>query len=1143
MARPLRRCVFPALTLVLLPALGFVAPGRAGAVPDSTGVTTRVSVKSGGGQADATGPAVAGQPAVSDNGAVVAFVSDATNLVPDDHNGVADVFVVQGGTIKRVSVGSLGPNYAEADGPSSSPALSTDGRFVAFASAADNLVPGDTNDAVDVFVYDRQQSTVSRVSVAADGTQADGDSRSPSMDDTGAVVAFTSAATNLVAGDGNGKTDVFVRTLGSTPATTLVSLATGGSAPGDDASDEPSLNGNGTQIAFSSDATDLVAGDTNGKSDVFWRDLATTTTQRVSLRTGSTTTQGNGDSFSPSLSGDGTLIAFASDAKNLSSISDGNDATDVFLRDRTDKSTDLLSRCNATVGDQQSLAPRISSDTSAGNASAGVTFASDAENLVGAGCSQPSEPDDDNHVTDVYFRPLRGAPVQNERMSRDVAGAQFTRPSLEAAPSGDGRFVAFSVGSPAADVFGRDRGASPGVTKLLSAPADGPALGPAVTEFPVLSGDGRTVAFVSAAADLVTDDQNGFPDVFVHDRAGSQTSRVSLGVGGAQPNGPSGTDSPPALSADGQIVAFSSAAANLVTGDNNNAGDVFVYDRGRKETTRVSVGPGGVEATGGESYSPALSADGRYVAFASDATNLVGADDSNSATDVFVYDRQAKTTTRVSLGPGGAQGDGISYNPTMSADGALVAFTSAATNLVAGPENSVAGNDSENVFLRDVKAGTTTRVSTGSGSGSGGSSSPPSLSADGRYVAYASAAATLVPGDLNNASDVFVFDRTAGTTERVSIGTGGSEGNRASDGPAISGDGRFVAFGSDATNLIPGDTNQRTDVFVRDRRLGTTTRVSVAEPFVFDETLGRNRPGPPRQGDRPSTLPSISGNGRFVAFQSAATNLAEITDTNAAPDIFVHDRTPAVGYRLVAGDGGVFTYGRVPFFGSTGSIKLARPIVGLASAPTGQGYWLVASDGGVFALGAAGFFGSTGATKLARPIVGMAATPTGLGYWLVASDGGVFAFGDAGFFGSTGKIKLAQPIVGMAATPTGKGYWLVARDGGIFAFGDAPFAGSTGAIRLAQPVVGMAAAPAGGGYWLVASDGGIFAFGDAAFFGSTGALKLNRPIVGMAATPSGGGYWAVASDGGIFAFGDAPFVGSAGATKLVQPVVGMAGRV
>ncbi|MDQ1506707.1 MAG: hypothetical protein QOD57_4434, partial [Actinomycetota bacterium] len=817
-------------------------------------------------------------------------------------------------------------------------------------------------------------------------------------------------------------------------------------------------------------------------------------------------------------------------------------STDVYLRTRSTSSIELVSRsCGNQIGDDQSFAPRITGDTA--TTAAGVSFVSDARNLLqGCGGSAPPE---NNNVTDVYFRTLRTSPEVTERVSRDPAGAEFNRPSLESAVSGDGRTVAFTTGGPDAasggpgadaDVFGRDRGAS-SVTRRLSAPADGTAVGPAVTEFPAISADGRTVAFVSAAPDLVTDDSNGMADVFVHDRATNQTARVSLGLSGAQPDGPSGTDSPPALSADGQIVAFASSAANLVTGDNNGAGDVFVYDRGRKETTRVSVGQGGIEATGGESYSPTVSADGRYVAFASDATNLVGAGDTNSATDVFLYDRQAKTTTRLSLGPGAAQGDGISYNPRISADGAVVAFTSAATNLVGGDTNAA-----ENVFLRDVKADTTSRISTASGSGA--LAAPPSLSAEGRFVAYANAAGTLVPGDTNGVTDVFVHDRKTGSTERVSVGSDGAEGNRASDAPSISGDGRFVAFSSDATNLVPGDTNRKTDVFVRDRRLGTTTRVSLGDiPFNWDETLGRNRPASALQADRPSTLPSISGNGRFVAFQSAAANLAEVSDSNSAPDIFVHDRTPAIGYRLVAADGGVFAYGRTPFFGSTGSIKLARPIVGMASAPTGQGYWLVAADGGVFAFGAAGFLGSTGAIKLARPIVGMAATPTGLGYWLVASDGGVFAFGDAAFLGSTGAIKLAQPIVGMAATPTGKGYWLVARDGGVFAFGDAAFAGSTGAIKLARPIVGSAASQSGQGYWLVAADGGIFAFGDAAFLGSTGALNLNRPIVGMAATPSGGGYWLVASDGGIFAFGDAPFVGSAGATKLSQPIVGMAGRV
>jgi hypothetical protein len=164
-----------AVLVLVFTGLLSLPPRAAGGLADSTGVTTRVSVKTGGGQADARGPAGAGQPAVSDTFDVVAFVSDASNLVADDHNGVSDVFVNQNGTITRVS---LGPNSIEANGASSSPSLSHDGRYVAFTSAADNLVPGDTNDALDVFVYDRRDRTVTRVSVAGDGTEANGDSRS-----------------------------------------------------------------------------------------------------------------------------------------------------------------------------------------------------------------------------------------------------------------------------------------------------------------------------------------------------------------------------------------------------------------------------------------------------------------------------------------------------------------------------------------------------------------------------------------------------------------------------------------------------------------------------------------------------------------------------------------------------------------------------------------------------------------------------------------------------------------------------------------------------------------------------------------------------------------------------------------------------
>jgi hypothetical protein len=254
-------------------------------------------------------------------------------------------------------------------------------------------------------------------------------------------------------------------------------------------------------------------------------------------------------------------------------------------------------------------------------------------------------------------------------------------------------------------------------------------------------------------------------------------------------------------------------------------------------------------------------------------------------------------------------------------------------------------------------------------------------------------------------------------------------------------------------------------------------------------------------------------------------------------------------YWLVASDGGIFAFGGAGFYGSTGSLHLNKPIVGLAGTPGSQGYWLDAADGGIFAFGNAPFLGSVpGVLKtgqsLDAPIVGMAATSSGLGYWMVASDGGIFAFGNAGYYGSVpGVLKAGQalnaPIVGMAATPDGKGYWLVASDGGIFAFGDATFYGSTGSTTLDKPIVGMAATADGLGYWFVASDGGIFAFGDAKFDGSLGGVPLKYPIASMAATSDGGGYWLVDTNGAVSPFGDAEYWGST-PQVLNKPVVGMA---
>ena len=257
--------------------------------------------------------------------------------------------------------------------------------------------------------------------------------------------------------------------------------------------------------------------------------------------------------------------------------------------------------------------------------------------------------------------------------------------------------------------------------------------------------------------------------------------------------------------------------------------------------------------------------------------------------------------------------------------------------------------------------------------------------------------------------------------------------------------------------------------------------------------------------------------------------------------LLVGDGAPAgAGYRMVASDGGIFTFGDATFEGSAGHLALRNPIAAMASTPTGRGYWLASRDGGVFAFGDAPFLGAQGDRRLTSPIVGIAATPTGRGYWLVAADGGIFAHGDARFFGSTGGMRLNRPIVAMAPTASGAGYWLVASDGGIFAFGDAPFHGSTGALRLNSPIVAMLSTPWDDGYWLVAGDGGVFAFGRAQFYGSTGALRINSPIVAAAVTPTGRGYWFTGGDGGVYAFGDAPFHGSTGDRRLNAPVVGLA---
>ena len=410
---------------------------------------------------------------------------------------------------------------------------------------------------------------------------------------------------------------------------------------------------------------------------------------------------------------------------------------------------------------------------------------------------------------------------------------------------------------------------------------------------PVMSGDGRYVAFAGPASNLVPGDTNGAWDVFVRDRDAGTTERVSVDSGGMQGNDNSGTHGF-SISGDGRRVAFASLASTLVPGDTNGAMDVFVHDRISGTTERVSVDSGGLQANGSSLY-PAISADGRYVAFESDASNLV-AGDANMARDIFVHDRVSGATERVSIATGGAEAFDWSARAALSADGRYVAFASLASNLVAGDTF-----DSWDVFVRDRVAGTTEFVSVNSGGTKGNADSGDpyfnfrcvSISSDGRFVAFSSWAANLVTGDTDATIDAFVRDRTAGTTERVSVSTGGGEADGPSTSPAISGDGRYVAFEGPATNLVAGDTNGQGDVFLRDRLAGTTERMSVSSSG-----------GEANQGAGGS---SISSDGRFVAFESNASNLVPGDTNGTVIDDFVRDRSggPAFTSQCAPGAGGV----------------------------------------------------------------------------------------------------------------------------------------------------------------------------------------------------------------------------------------------
>lgn len=420
--------------------------------------------------------------------------------------------------------------------------------------------------------------------------------------------------------------------------------------------------------------------------------------------------------------------------------------------------------------------------------------------------------------------------------------------------------------------------ASPSGTTTLESVSTPGAQGNLYSYAAALSAGGRYVVFNSDATNLVPHDTNQRTDAFVRDRRTRVTTRISVSTSGAQAQAtpdPFGGSHATAISADGRYVVFRSDAPNLVRRDTNHAQDIFVRDLIAHTTHRVSISTAGAQANG-RSDEPTISADGRYVAFSSTATNLVRRD-TNGASDIFVRDRATGVTRRVNVSSHGRQADAESNAPQLTRHGRYVAFSSPASTLISSDTNGLS-----DVFVRDRRTGTTRRVSvTNSGAQASNTSThtgsnAPAISAGGRYVVFHSDAANLISGDTNHAFDIFVRDRVLHTTRRVSVGEAGQQANAESLGPAvISGNGRYVAFASLADNLVAGDANDTTDVFIRDLSLHTTFIGSLAS----DDTQGND-------GSAPAAL---SVDGRFLAFSSWAGNLVA-NDRSPGPDVFVREQ-------------------------------------------------------------------------------------------------------------------------------------------------------------------------------------------------------------------------------------------------------------
>ncbi len=831
------------------------------------------------------------------------------------------------------------------NGDSFPSALSTNGQFALFESSASDLVPGDTNNAPDLFVRDLVSGALQLVSVGTNGLPGNGASRSPAITPDGRYVAFVSEAGNLVPNDTNKIPRIFLRDL-QAATTVMVSVGPFSTNPAAvlpaSSFDSPELTPDGRYIAFSSTAKNLIPGSTPGQrtsGDIYVRDMVTGTNvwassgMRANLKnvTGLT----NGICYNLALSADGKFVAYQASVLPITPLSSASNINfGLILRYSLETGvTDLVhTNAKAATSNYSTEEARDLDLTPDGR------FLSLVANAYGrqgtTTCIQ---------VWDANSGTLTLA-------SGDLSDAIPTNTlSLRPVSDATGRYVAFLSNASGLTtnatpgtwhLYVRDTLAA--TTTLVDADTNGVGSPVSFATVPSLSADGRWVAFECADGNLVPHDNNHNLDVFVRDLAAGTNELISAhhpALASASPNGPS-LASAFSSSADGRFLAYASEADNLAPGDTNAFRDIFVRDLATGTNSLVSTAPGGASANS-LSFEPAISGDGRWVAFTSSATNLVTGD-TNAATDVFVRDLQTSTTALASVKSTGAwPGNKASFSPVLSADGRWLLFRSLAADLAAG---LVSGT--ENLFLRDLQSGTTraltvsgvtnaamtpdgrfvafvgritfsgntylyvwdtglsARVFTSTTLGllhvaispdgnrvagvtatqllivdraagtngvvatlAAGSRTLPRFSADGRWLTYARA--------LNLVNQVYLNDLESGTEYLVSHATNSAApGSAHSDAPDLSPDGRYIAYRTLANNVVAGANGSTRQIVLYDRQTGANSLLSASR-------LNGGR------GDDYSTGVSFSADGQTLLLQSWASDLAP-GDFNRTGDVFAY---------------------------------------------------------------------------------------------------------------------------------------------------------------------------------------------------------------------------------------------------------------